>query len=375
MKYIRPDFRIFLIILFFGIRAIADAQIKAINGTKIPIAILENFLKKEMDSLGMPGLSIAIINHNRIVYHKALGITDINSKEPVDDASIFESASMSKTAFAYFVMKMVEKGMLSLDTPLYKYMPYPDIAHDERYKLITARMVLCHESGFPNWRYFDHVDSARHIKYGDLYLNFTPGTKFSYSGEGYHYLDQVIAYLNHRDLKTLDALYQQEVSQPLGLSHFYFTGNNYISLHKVSGHVKGKSVGKPWPIAFPTQDSSMFLSAGSLHTGAIDYARFLIALMEHKGISKASLAEMVKEQVHVPQDNDIYSEGYTAWGLGVGIIPTPYGLSYGHGGNNGDFQSSWQYFKAKKTGYVFFTNCDKGSIFNKKLSAFLMNGR
>jgi CubicO group peptidase (beta-lactamase class C family) len=283
---------------------------------------------------------------------------------------------MSKTAFAYFVMKMVEKGMLSLDTPLYKYMPYPDIAHDERYKLITARMVLCHESGFPNWRYFEKPDSSLHVKYGDLWLKFTPGTQFSYSGEGYHYLAQVIAHLNHRNLQTLDALYQQEVSKPLGLAHFYFSGNDYISQHKVSGHVKGKSVGKPWCRAFPTEDSTWFGAAGSLHTEAMDYSRFLIALMEHKGISKTSLDEILKEQVQVPKDSEVFIyDGDTAWGLGVGIIPSSFGIIYEHGGNNGDFQSGWQYFKAKKSGYVFFTNCDKGSIFNKKLSAFLMNGR
>jgi len=59
---------------------------------------------------------------------------------------------MSKTVFAYFVMKMVDKKVIGLDVPLYSYLPYPDIAYDERYKLITARMVLSHTSGMSNWR-------------------------------------------------------------------------------------------------------------------------------------------------------------------------------------------------------------------------------
>jgi CubicO group peptidase (beta-lactamase class C family) len=69
----------------------------------------------------------------------------------VNDQTLFEAASVSKPIFAYFVMRMVEKGLLNLDTPLYKYLPYPDIEHDDRYKLITARMVLNHTTGFPNW--------------------------------------------------------------------------------------------------------------------------------------------------------------------------------------------------------------------------------
>ncbi len=339
-------------------------------------AVLDSFLKTQMDSLGLPGLSIAVINNNRIVYHRAIGVTDITTKAPVDDASIFEVASMSKTAFAYFVMKMVDRGVLNLDTPLYRYMPYADIARDERYKLITARMVLCHKTGFPNWRYFEKPDSNLHVKYGDLWLKFTPGTQFAYSGEGYHYLAQVIAFLNHRDIKSLDALYQQEVSVPLGLSHFYFSGNNYISQHKVSGHRNGKSVGRPWPAAFPTQDSSWFGAAGGLNTEATDYARFLIGMMEHKGIKKSTLDEMLKTQVTLDKDNDITKEeGETAWGLGVGIMPTPYGIAYEHGGNNGDFQSGYLYIKDEKSGYVFLTNCDKGGEFNKRLKAFLLNGK
>lgn len=361
----------FVIFLLFA--GHARAQLKTFSGKTIAAAALDKFIKKQMDSLGMPALSIAVINNNRIVYDKAFGVSDLNTKKPVDEASIFEAASMSKTAFAYLVMKMVDKGVLNLDTPLYRYMPYPDIARDERYKLITARMVLCHQTGFPNWRYFEPPDTALHIKYADLWLKFTPGTQFAYSGEGYHYLAQVIAYLNHRDLKTLDALYQQEVCVPLGLEHFYFSGNTYVYQHKASGHRGGKSIGRPWPTSFPTQDSTWFGSAGGLHTQATDYARFLIALMEHKGIRKSSLDEMLKVQVNLPEDNEVRKvEGYTAWGLGIAIIPTAYGTVYAHGGNNGGFQSGFEYLKAKKTGFVFFTNCDKGDIFNKNLAAFLL---
>jgi len=361
-----------LLTLLFSV--VADAQIRAFSGKNITEDELNNFVLRQMDSLGLPGLSIALISDNHIVYHKAFGVTGINTKKPVDEASIFEAASLSKTAFTYFVMQMVEKGKLNLDTPLFRYLPYPDIAHDERYKLITARMVLCHESGFPNWRYFEKPDSALHIKYGDLWIKFTPGTRFSYSGEGYFYLTLVIAYLNHLDLKTLDGLYQKDVSEPLGLMHFYFSGNDFITQHKVNGHRNGNIVGRPWPTAFPTQDSSWFGSAGGLHTEALDYARFLIALMEHKGISQASLDEMLKEQVQVPKDNDAYRmDGNTAWGLGIAIMPSPFGTIYEHGGNNGGFQSGFKYLKSTKTGFVFFTNCDKGGLFNKSLTGFLMN--
>lgn len=365
--------KLFIISICCALSIGLTAQTKSYSGKKITNEQLDKFIKKQMDSLAMPGLSIALINNNNIVYNRVFGVQDINTKKPVDRESIFEAASLSKTAFAYFVMRMVEKGVLNLDIPLYTYMPYPDIASDERYKLITARMVLSHQSGFPNWRYFETPDAALHVKYPDLWLKFTPGTNSGYSGEGYHYLAQVIACLTKRTLQNLDELYQQEVCQPLGLAHFYFAGNDYVSKHKVSGHSKGKSV-DDWPVSFPTQDSTWFGAAGGLHTQATDYARFLIALMNHKGISKASLAEMLKNQVKKPSSDELRKgEDYEPMGLGIAITPTIYGPIYAHGGNNGDFQSGFEYLKSKKVGFVFFTNCDKGNIFNKNLSAFLMN--
>jgi hypothetical protein len=63
-------------------------------------------------------------------------------------------------------------------------------------------------------------------------------------------------------------------------------------------------------------------------------------------------------------------DGDTAWGLGIAIKPVPGGTLYEHGGNNGNFQSGFKINRALKNGYVFFTNCDKGDIFNKRLAGF-----
>jgi CubicO group peptidase (beta-lactamase class C family) len=365
----------------------SNAQIKSLNGGEISRAGMDQFLKQQMDSLGIPGMSIAIINNGRIVYHRALGIVSVVSGQRVDDHSIFEAASLSKPLFAYFVMKMVDKGLLSLDTPLYKYMPYTDIENDERYKLITARLVLSHQTGFPNWRYFNKADSSLHVKDGDLYIKFTPGSQFSYSGEGYLYLAKVVAFLEHRSLQTLDPLFQQEVARPLGMEHAWYTGNGFISRHEVSGHEDGKvfghaegrlwgqdesSNGYAWPSVFPGWDSSWFNPAASLHTEAMSYAHFLIGLMQGKGLSKKSLEEMLRPQSILPRDNILYKLYQDpAWGLGLGIIETPLGTRYDHAGSNGNFESHAVFYKDRKYGYVFFVNCNKGDDFYRRLNEFL----
>jgi CubicO group peptidase (beta-lactamase class C family) len=87
--------------------------------------------------------------------------------------------------FAYRVMKLAEEGILDLDAPLTRYSKQPFVKGDSRLELITARRVLCHTTGLPNWR----------NKEEPLRINFTPGEKWAYSGEGYHYLQSVVTQL------------------------------------------------------------------------------------------------------------------------------------------------------------------------------------
>jgi len=308
-----------------------------------------------MDSIKMPGLSIAIINDAKIVYHKTFGVSNIESKEPVTNESLFEAASLSKPLFAYFVMKQVEKGILDLDKPLYEYLPYPDIAYDERYKLITARKVLSHTSGFPNWRAQDNDE-------GKLTIKFTPGTEFNYSGEGYQYLEAVVEKINGTDMGGLDELFQKEITEKLHAESLYYLGNDKIKKNKVYGHNENG----------PTDNALFdrtFGAAYSLHTEAVSYATFLCAMLNREGLKKSSFDEMLKEQVHFKDDNKLKLEvGQTGWGLGFAQKPTKNGMIHLHTGDNHDFQAYVMFVPEKKYGFVFFTNSNKAESFIIEIS-------
>lgn len=362
----------FLCLLSIAHPTNAQQQFTTPAGKVVSFEQMDSFLVRQMDSLGMPGLSIAVINDGKVVYHRAMGVTNIDTRKPVDDQSIFEAASLSKPLFAFFVMKSVEEGLLDLDRPLYKYLPFPELEYDRRYKWVTARMVLDHTTGFPNWRWFDPADPALKIKRGDIYIKNNPGT-FGYSGEGYHYLAKVLAHIHHLTLQHLDSLFQIQVAKPLGMAHAYFSWDDYIGQHKVTGHKVGKVSAKKWPVSFPDEDSSTFGSAGKLHTEAVSYAAFLTGMMAHKVLSADSYHEMLKKQVSIPRTHDFYvNDGYTAWGLGIGMQKTKdHGIRYVHGGNNGDFQSGCAFYMQPQYGYVYFTNCEKGYRFGRNLSAFL----
>ena len=326
-----------------------------------------------MQNLDTPGLSIAIINDGQIIYHKNKGVANKDTLKSIDNNSIFEAASLSKPVFAYLTLRLVDQGVLSLDQPLYKYLPIEALEYDTRYQKITARMVLSHTTGLPNWRWFDPVPHERNVERGQIYLKHEPGT-FGYSGEGFNYLAMVIAHLTEHNMTTLDQLFQNEVAKPLGMHKSAFIQTAFIKKHKVMGHKAGQTSDDGWPRSFPDDTPLTFGAAGRLHTNAEDYAHFLLAVMDKKGLPKHLWREMLRPQSQVPKGHKTFVlTGDTAWGLGIAIEPTPYGIRYEHGGNNGDFQSGMMFFIDSKQGYVFMTNSDQGQALNQKLDVYVTN--
>ena len=331
---------------------------------------MDRFLTHEMDSLGIPGLSIAIINEGRVVYHRALGVADVDSATVVDDRTIFEAASLTKPVFAYLVMRLAEQGVLDLDTPLYRYIPvaelwngwYDDLVTDERHAGITARTVLSHTTGLPNWRW-DNPD-------GKLAMKFAPGSRFSYSGEGYEMLADVLAHLLDTDLRGLSDTFRREVAVPLAMEQASIAHDPQLAARKASGHVDGKPSGKEWCC-----NGRAFMASGGMHTEAKSYANFLIALMEGKGLSKTSLDAMLKPQVQLPEDaTSRIEDGVTGWGLGLAIRPSAHGPLHLHGGSNTGYRSGFLFHKEKEIGYVLFTNSDRGGELSDRLTELFIKG-
>ena len=146
----------------------------------------------------VPAVSMALVTDAKLRWRGAFGVKDFGSKVPVDPDTVFEAGSVSKTVFAYEILKLCEKGVMNLDTPLTKYTPDRFLKGDPRLDLITARHVLSHKTGFPNWR----SDKE------PLAIQFTPGERWSYSGEGYSYLQSVMTHLTgHVDTNTCKTLH------------------------------------------------------------------------------------------------------------------------------------------------------------------------
>ena len=320
---------------------------KNLIGKEIHTDSLNAYVELQMKAQNVPGISMAIINDGQIVFHSIKGYADLENKKPITANSIFEGASLSKPLFAYFVMGFVEEGLINLDTPLHTYMPYDAIAHDERYKKITARMVLSHTTGFPNWR--------SDYKENKLFISFEPGSSYQYSGEGYQYLAKVLAHLLKTDDIGLEKIYQKKIANPLGLSVTKYIQDQNNLKHKVKGYKNNEEVSG-------NDDPKVFGAAFSVHSEALDFSKWIIGILEKKGLSQKGFEELFETQVVLPENHRQRQSGISDWTLGFAKAILPFGTAYGHGGNNYGYTSLFVLQPESKWGFVIFTNADQSPL-------------
>lgn len=313
------------------------ARRKSGTGTKKIIRDLETVLPEQMAREAVPGVSIALIRDGRLAWARGYGIRQKEREDPVTAETLFEAASLSKPVFAYAVQKMSEEGALSLDAPLTDYLPEPYLPDEPRLKQITARRVLGHTTGFPNWR----------PRGKPLTLNRAPGETFGYSGEGYVYLQSVVERLTGQSLA--DHM-RTSVLEPLAMP-----GSSYVWLRRYDqqsarGHDRE---GQPTEKGKPARANA----AWSLHTTPTEFARFMIALLrpprrDQFHLAPGSIRRMLTPHVTV---NDALS-----WGLGWGLHGRDGSESFWHWGDNGSFKCFAAASRRARNGVMVMTNGANG---------------
>lgn len=325
---------------------VSSAQIITPDNKKISGKEIDSFIERQTDSLQVTGLSVAIIQKGKIVYYRTLGEKNIETHERVVRRTLFEAASMTKPVFAYAVHKLDAEGLFDIDTPLYRYATYDDLEYDRRYKLITGRMVLGHTTGLPNWR-------PRGEK---LAFIAGPGSRYTYSGEGYEFLGYAVS--RHTGME-LQEIISEQVLVPLKMKHSFMIDNDYVTRHMSTGHTDKKVSGR--------KILDRAYVAYGLRTEACDYARFVIELMKESLVSESTLNRMASPHINI--DDRVISC------LGIRTEQTPYGMKYFHSGNNGNrFQSHFAFYKESGTGFVFFMNCNRGVEFAARMNELITVG-
>jgi CubicO group peptidase (beta-lactamase class C family) len=308
-----------------------------------------------MAAAGISGLAVAVIEHGEIVRDESTGTADAASGAPITDETLFEAASLTKPLFATVALRLAERGELDLDQPLHELLPYERISHDVRARALTARLVLSHRTGLPNW-------GPETLEFG-----FSPGERFGYSGEAYMYLQRV---LEHTTGLSLDELARREIFEPAGMEHSRLSWAEGEELVLAVPH---DLAGKPGDKR-PAREA---MAAASLHTTARDYAKFVTAWMNGTLLRNETAALALEPAARVdPQDD--HSEHRRAaaqriaWGLGWGL-QLPAASTEGpiafHWGDNGDFKAFVAFDSMDESGIVYFSNSFNGLAIGDALAS------
>ena len=317
-----------------------------------------------MGARQVPGVSIAVIRDARIVWTGHFGVRDRVTGVPVDDATVFSAQSMSKPVFAYRVMKLCEQGVLDLDAPLTRYTRDIFVKDDPRLHDITTRRVLSHTTGLPNWR-----------TPGDpLRINFTPGSKWSYSGEGYHYLQSIVSRVTGRIDETQCGTFEMgyrvctsdfgEYMEATLLRPFGMTASGYEWTPAMQRALATPhdAAGQPLTSTPPSLPAiGRYGSAGALMTTATDYARFLLEVMRPKPADNYRLSEASRNEMLKPQIEAGASPIKTSWALGWQIWHLDPGNVVAHGGDFDGWHSQSVFSPERRTGFVILTNGEGGT--------------
>jgi len=354
-------------------------NIVRLDNSKISFTQADQKIESLMKAGNVQGLAIIVFNKNEAVYEKTFGYKRLDTKEPIKLTTNMYGASLSKSVFAVMVMKLVEEGVLDLDKPLQDYLPkpiydyppqkkwhdnYSDLKNDSLYKKITARMCLDHTTGFPNWRWFEPDQKLR--------VKFSPGSKYSYSGEGLVYLQVVLEKMLN---KPLEELMQEKLFVPLGMKNSSYQWQPRFETDYCSGHdTNGK--------LYPKDKDNDPRSASTLETTVDDYMLFTKAVLRNSILKPATTKQMFTRQIGIrtiqqqgplsmrdTSTNDAIKLGY---GLGWGLLQSPYGEGAFKEGHGDGFQHYTILFPRKGTGIVIMTNSDNGESIFKYLLEYLI---
>ncbi|HEX9251393.1 MAG TPA: serine hydrolase [Ignavibacteriaceae bacterium] len=326
------------------------------------INIVEKLTPELMSQLKVPGVSISIIHNNNIAYSKSFGVADADTKLPVDINTMFEACSMSKPVFTLLVLQLVDQGKLDLDSPLSDYLPETFVSDDDYSKLITARMILSHTGGMPNWRKGDEERNA------PIPIYFKPGTRFNYSGEGIYYLQRVVEKITNQSLENYA---RENLFDKLGLTSTSFIWKENFDKQIATGHNADGKCNERKKYVHSN-------AAYTLYTTADEYAKIIVEMTNPKiengySLSKNMADEMLTHQTRVDTREVIDRSGrnfglFAFRGLGWAIDSTITGdVVYHSGANQTGFRCYSQFSPKDKSGIVIMTNGENGNELWRRL--------
>lgn len=305
--------------------------------------------------------SVAVFKDNTIIYKKAVGFKNVESKNASDVETKYKIGSISKTFTATLIFKAIEEKKLTLDTKLSTY--FPQIKNAEK---ITIKNLLNHSSGiysitndedYLSWNTKKWSEKDLVAKISGHESEFEPNSKNDYSNSNYILLSYI---LEKTFKKSYAEILDKYISKPLNLKNTYFGE----TLKTETNIAQSYTFGNVWNLETDT-DPSVPLGAGGILSTPSDLLTFINALSNGKIVTKENLAQMTT-----------FSNRY---GLGLFEVPFETYKGWGHDGSIDGFRSIVTVFPAEKVSYAITLNCSNysmdlvsktvlNSVFNDKIT-------
>lgn len=336
--------------------------------------------RTEMQRSGIAGSSFYVVREGATVAADHLGEQDADAHVPVDARTIYHWASITKTMTGIAIMQLRDRGLLSLDDPIIRYVPELAKVHNPYgdTAAITIRHLMSHSAGFrggtwpwrtQEWQPFEPPGWAQlEAMLPYTAVQFRPGSRFSYSNPGIVYLGQVIERLSGEDFEVY---VDKNILRPLGMHASYFdrTPPHLLQHRSHSYYIrKGKRTAAPFDI-----DTGVTVSNGGLNAPLPDMARYVAFLLgdpkrqaEYDLILKrSSLEEMWLPQIAAGED---FTQGRmaetTQSGLSFFIDRTDGIRMVGHNGDQNGFRAYLSLCPDQRVGSLLAFNTETQGVEN-----------
>jgi len=306
----RLAFIIFAVITFSSIGVNhASAQRAAFDFESV-----DAFIQTEMESIRLPGLALAIVHGDEIVYQKGYGIAD-PSGNPITPQTPFNIGSVSKAFTALTVMQLAEDGALELDAPAQRYLPWFHVADAEASTRITILDLLNHTSGIPTTAGNDYADkddtSDQALEHrvralSNVELDRPVGSNFEYSNANYDILGLIVQAVSGQ---PYEQVVRQNILIPLDMNNSFSSREEAIQHSAASGY-------RMWfgfPFPYSETAPRAHLPSGQQFSSAEDLAHLLIAhlnsgnFQDNSVLSPAWIESMQSTPVSSGRDCATYS--------------------------------------------------------------------
>ena len=338
-------------------------------------------LLERMRFYHVPGVSVAVVDGDRVVWAKGFGVKAFGGSEPVDTSTLFLAGSISKPVFATGVLRLVAEGKLDLDKDVNGYLrswhlPESTFTRDQK---VTLRRLLSHSAGltvwgFPGYEPGTSVPTVQQVLNGEKPANTpavrndtVPGARWRYSGGGITIAQLVATEVTG---EAFPELMRRLVLRPAMMVHSTYENPppQPYARFAASGHEKRDTVVPGGYHVYPE------MAAAGLWTTASDLGRWALSIMRaYNGdtggpLSPKMVKQMLTPQVEVPAAFSGPAKSY--WGLGVELQGAGDSLRFSHGGRDEGFVADRVMWPARRRGIVIMTNGVSGGLLQEIERAF-----